>query len=78
MGAVIQTPIEWVEDVSQLRLPPKADARLQELMDRNTEGLLTPAERRELESLVEVSETLALHRARAFRLLGRSPDELME
>jgi hypothetical protein len=40
-------------------------------MDRNTEGLLTDAER--LEALVEPSETLALVRATALQLLGRAP-----
>jgi hypothetical protein len=65
--------VEWVESVSDLRLPPKADARLQQLMDRNTEGLLTETEGTELETLVELSETLSLVRARALQLLGRRP-----
>jgi len=42
-------------------------------MDRNTEGLLTNTERAELEALVELSETLALVRATALQLLGRTP-----
>jgi hypothetical protein len=42
-------------------------------MDRNTEGLLTDSERTELEALVELSETLALVRATALQLLGRTP-----
>jgi len=42
-------------------------------MDRNTEGILTETERAELEALVELSETLALVRAKAFQLLGRKP-----
>ena len=42
-------------------------------MDRNTEGLLTDAERAELETLVELSEQLALVRATALHLLGRKP-----
>jgi hypothetical protein len=55
MGATVATPVEWVESVSGLRLPPRADARLQQLMDRNMEGLLTQAEYAELEALVELS-----------------------
>jgi hypothetical protein len=43
-------------------------------MDRNNEGQLTPAERTEMESLVEVSETISLVRAEALRLLGRMPE----
>ena len=50
MGATVSAPVEWVESVSGLRLPPKADERLQALMDRNTEGLLTDTERAELEA----------------------------
>jgi len=62
-----------VEAVASLRLPPKADRRLQELMDRNTNGALGPGEREDLEALVELSETISLVRAQALRLLGRSP-----
>jgi hypothetical protein len=69
----VAAPLDWVESVSELRLPPAADRRLQELMDRNNEGQLTPREREDLESLVEVSETLSLVRAEALRLLGRAP-----
>ena len=71
--SVIAAPVDWVELVRELRLPPKTDHRLQELMDRNNEGNLSADERAELESLVEVSETLSLVRARALHLLGRSP-----
>src|SRR5215207_7104146 len=52
---VVSAPAEWVEFVADLRLPPRTDRRLQELMDRNNEGQLGEAERAELESLVEVS-----------------------
>jgi hypothetical protein len=73
MNAVVQAPLEMVEAVACLRLPSKADRRLQALMDRNTNGALTSQEREELETLVEVSETLALVRAQALHLLGRKP-----
>ena len=71
--AVISAPAHWVESVSELRMPPKADRRLQELMDRNNEGCLTAEERLDLESLVELSESLSLVRAEALQLLGRKP-----
>ena len=43
-------------------------------MDRNNEGMLTEAERSDLESLVELSERLSLVRAEALHLLGRRPE----
>lgn len=76
MSAVVEAPLELVEAFAAMRFPAKTDALLRSLMDRNTNGQLTPAEREELEALVELSETLALARARALRLLGRSPTEL--
>ena len=71
--SVISAPLDWVELVSDLKLPPKADRRLQDLMDRNTEGKLSAEESADLESLVELSETLSLVRAEALHLLGRVP-----
>ena len=73
MAAVVEAPVELVESVAAMRFPAKTDARLQSLMDRNTNGQLTPAEREELEALVELSESIALVRAQALRLLGRKP-----
>jgi len=62
-----------VATVGDLRLPTKADERLQQLMDRNNEGALSAAERGELEALAELSERLSLVRAEALQLLGRGP-----
>lgn len=73
MAVVVQAPLEMVEAVAALRLPPRTNDRLQALMDRNTDGTLTLAEREELEALVELSETLALVRAQALHLLGQRP-----
>lgn len=67
-------PVEWIETVGDLRFPPKADHRLQHLMDRNNEGLLTDSEREELEALVELSEKLSLVRAEALQILGKAPE----
>lgn len=74
MTNVIQAPVQMVESVANLRLPPKADRQLQSLMDRNTEGTLTPDERDELAALAELSESIALVRAQALHLLGRRPE----
>jgi hypothetical protein len=73
MAAVIQAPLKMIESVASLHFPPKADQLMQTLMDRNTNGLLTPDEREELASLVELSEAMALVRAEALHLLGRKP-----
>lgn len=73
MRAELPAPLELLESVAALRLPPKADRRLQDLMDRNTDGQLTEAELAELDAWVELSETLAPMRARALHLLGRRP-----
>jgi hypothetical protein len=73
MSSTIDAPLDWVEAVGALRLPPKADERLQELMDRNNEGALAESERVDLETLVELSERLSLVRAEALHLLGRKP-----
>jgi hypothetical protein len=64
---------ELLEEVANLQLPDKTVRRLQELMDRNNEGQLTETERKELESLVEVNESLALVRGKALIVLGRKP-----
>ena len=72
-AATVAAPIGWVRSVSELRLPDRTDRRLTDLMDRHTDGALSPAEREELASLVEVSETLSLVRANALGLLGDVP-----
>ena len=74
MNSVIAAPTNWVKSVGNLRLPPKADHRLQELMDRNNDGQLSAAEREELEALVELSEQISLVRAEALQILGTQPE----
>ena len=73
MSSAIEAPVDWIESVGDLRFPSKADQRLQDLMERNTEGLLSPEERQELEALAELSEELSLVRAKAWQLLGKRP-----
>jgi hypothetical protein len=74
MNGVVSAPIDWVESVSRLRLPAKTDRRLQELMDRNNDGALSAPVLAEMESLVEISETMSLVRSEALHLLGRRPE----
>jgi hypothetical protein len=73
MASVVQAPREMVEEVAALRFSPRADRLLQGLMERNNEGLLTAGEREEMETLVELSESLSVVRAKALHLLGRQP-----
>jgi hypothetical protein len=73
MNAVISAPLQMVEAVAALRLPMVSDQRMQLLMDRNNDGALNAEERQELESLVELSETISLVRADALAVLGRQP-----
>jgi hypothetical protein len=73
MERTIDVPLRWVEDVATLVLPEKANQHLQQMMDRNNEGLLSDQERTGLAALVELSERLSLVRAEALHLLGRKP-----
>lgn len=73
MSAFVEAPVEMVEAVAALRLPPRNDKRLRALMDRNNDGALTAEEREELEALVELSEAISLVRAQALHLLQRRP-----
>jgi hypothetical protein len=75
MAAIISAPKSWVVSVGKLSLPWRADRRLQTLMDRNNEGLLTVEERKEMASLVEWSENVSLLRAQALQLLGPDGDD---
>ncbi len=71
MIATLPTPQDLLESFAEIRFPPKTDARLQWLMDRNTAGQLKSHEREELEYLAELGENLSLLRARALVVLGR-------
>jgi ABC-type polysaccharide/polyol phosphate transport system ATPase subunit len=73
VSSTIAAPVDWVQAVGNLHFPRKADRRLQELMDRNNEGLLQESEREELEALVELSEQLSLVRGGALQILGKQP-----
>jgi len=65
--------VNFVEEVANMRFPPDANSRVQDLMDRNNEGLLSAPEREELASLAAISEQFSLIRAHAFLLLGKKP-----
>jgi hypothetical protein len=73
MVAFVEAPRQLVETMAEMRFPARTDRRMQSLMDRNNEGQLNGDEKEELESLVELSESISLIRAQALRLLGRRP-----
>jgi hypothetical protein len=53
--------LEMPDDLARFRLPAGVNARLQELLDRQDEGVsLSPAEREEAEGLVDLAEFLSL------------------
>lgn len=56
-----------------LRADAEAQARVDYLGDRANEGLLTPAEREEYESLLAAANVIAILQAKARRLLASSP-----
>ena len=58
--------LEVPDDVAKFRLPEGVDARLHELLDKQSAGEeLTSAEQREAEGLVNLAEFLSLLRLRA-------------
>lgn len=73
MDVTVDAPLQWVESITALRLPDQTDQRMQDLMDRNNEGQLSPQEQADLAALAELSERLSLVRAEALHLLGRKP-----
>ena len=73
MGEEMQLPREFLEVIAALRLPAATDQRLQFLMDRNNNGALSETERQEMESVVAMSESMSLLRAKALRSLRRKP-----
>ena len=73
METTVNAPLQWVEQITLLKLPDHADQRLQQLMDKNNEGELSEQERADLAALAEMSEQLSLIRAEALHLLDRKP-----
>lgn len=71
MSHPVLVELEMPDDLNQFRLPEAVHDRLQHLLDRQDSGQpLTPAEQREAEGLVNVSEMLTLLRLRAERASG--------
>ena len=69
MSALIKVPVEFVESVAEMQLPPRTATRLRDLS--GTLDRLTAAERNEWEALLELQVMLARFRDQALHLLGR-------
>ncbi len=74
MTTLVEVPRRWVESVSKFRFSERPNQLLQNLMDRNNDGLLNEDERSTLVCLVELSEELSLISAEATRLLGQADE----
>ena len=85
MADVMTILNHWLEPVGQalnvdaarrlldLRADPVAQGRVEALADRNTEGTLTPDERREYESLVNAAVLINVLKGKARARLAAEP-----
>jgi hypothetical protein len=72
MTRSILIELEVPEDLARLTMPPALKSRLETLLDKqDREGSLTEEERREAESLVDLSEILSLLKLRARRAVAQ-------
>ena len=65
--------VEAARRLLDLRADPDAQDRVEELADRNTEGTLTPDERREYESLVSAAMLINVLQGTARARLAAEP-----
>lgn len=69
MSRMFAFEMELPGDLARFRLPPAVNARLQALLNRQDSGdRLTPAEKKEAQALVNLTEMLSLLRLRARRV----------
>jgi hypothetical protein len=72
MPKSVDVHLQMPDDLSRLRLPAGVDTRLQQLLDRQDQGMpLTTAEREEAEGLVDLAEFLSFLRLRSERARPR-------
>ena len=85
MADVVELLDRWLDPVGQalnveaagrllgLRADPQTRQRVEELADRNTEGLLTDDERAEYEALVTAADVVAVLQAKARARIAAEP-----
>lgn len=69
MGQTIEIPVEFLEEVAELRFPSSVQDQMAKLMDKNNEGLLSKDEQKKLQALVDLSELVSITKGRARLLL---------
>ena len=69
MSRTVTVPLDLLEEIANLELPPSTQGALARLMDKNTEGHLSPTEREELQALVDLNERVSVLKGRARLLL---------
>ena len=68
MPKSVDIHLQMPDDLKRLRLPAGVNTRLQQLLDRQDQGVpLTAAEREEAEGLVDLAEFLSFLRLRSER-----------
>jgi len=78
LGRLLEPMTEWlspegVRKLIEFRADAETQQRVDELADKNTEGLLTPDERDEYEAYVYASTLIAILQAKARATLAHPP-----
>lgn len=63
---------------TEYRLPKKKQTRLSQLLEKNRSGILTSAEEKEIDGLIEESENLTLNKAQAIYSLKLLTKRLLQ
>ena len=69
MSQTIEIPADFLEELAEYQFPPSIQDQITRLMDKNTEDQLSEDERKELQALVELSESVSIMKGRAKFLL---------
>lgn len=72
MSITIETPVELLREMAQFEFPPSTQEKLNQLMEKNTEGNLTEPEKKELRALVDINERVSIIKAQAKLLLAQN------
>ena len=72
MSQTVEIPAEFLEEIAEYQFPPSVQDRITTLMDKITEDQLSEDEQKELQALVELSESVAIIKGRARLLLRQT------
>ena len=65
MGQTVEIPVQFLVEMAGIEFPASTQEKLDRLMDKNNEGLLSAEEREELKALVDINERVSLIKGRA-------------